>query len=174
MLVSWYLPTVGFSLWPCAALLIVFVPVSIWHERNWRRTLADYAQHRHDAGASDERWPSPELAPLMGVQPWLLLAVSALLSLMVALAVWAALLWPSKPPGFEVPLNPLDLPYVWCMVVAGTAAVVACVAVAVDLLGSPWAGVSDCVRRSMYAPADVRAALFARALASDPGVPRDA
>ena len=174
MLVSWYLPTVGFSLWPCAVLLFVFVPVSIWHERNWRRTLADYAQLRLDAGASDERWPTPELAPLMGVQPWLLLAVSALLALMVALAAWAALMWPSKPPGFEVPLNPLDLPYVWCMVVAGTAAVVACVAVAVDLLGSPWARVSDCVRRSMHAPADVRAALFARALSSDPGVPHHA
>lgn len=174
MLVSWYLPTVGFSLWPCAALLLVFVPVSLWHERNWRRALADYAQLRRDAGASDERWPAPELARLMGVQSWLLFAVSALLALMVALALWAALVWPSKPPGFEMPLNPLDLPFLWSMIVAGVAAVVACVAVALDLLGSPWARVSTCVRRSMYAPADVRAALFARALASDPGVPHDA
>ena len=171
MLVSWYLPTVGFSLWPCAALLIVFVPVSIWHERNWRRTLAAYAQLRRDAGASDEPWPTSEFARLMGVQPWLLFAVSALLALMVVLAVWAALVWPGKPPGFEVPINPFDLPFLWAMIVAGTAAVVACVAVALDLSRSPWALVAGCVRRAMYASADVRASLFARALASDPGVP---
>ena len=172
MLVSWYLPTIGFSLWPCAAALIVFVPVSIWHERNWRRTLAAYARARRDAGAAEERWPSPELARLMGVQPWLIFSVGALLALGVATAAWAAIVWPGKPLGFETPLNPYDLVYVWSMVVAGTAAVVACMVVAIALSRSPWARVADSVRRSMYAPPDKRAVLFAQAVASDPGIPQ--
>ena len=172
MLVSWYLPTVGFSLWPCAVLLAVFVPVSIWHDRNWRRTLAAYAQARRDAGASAEKWPSGELARVMGVQPWLIFTVGMLLALVVATAAWAAVIWPGKPLGFETPLNPYDLPYVWSMVIAGAAAVVACMAVAIDLSRSPWARVAESVRRSMYAPQDKRAVLFAQAIASDPGIPQ--
>jgi hypothetical protein len=102
-----------------------------------------------------------------------LFAVSGMLALMVVTAAWAALVWPGKPPGFEVPLNPFDLPYLWCTVVAGTAAVVAGVAVALDLARSPWTRVAHNVRRAMYASADDRARFFATALSADPGVSHD-
>jgi len=172
VLVSWYLPTVGFSLWPCAVLLLVFIPVSIWHERNWRRTLAAYAVVRREAGAPQGEWPSFGLAHLMGVQPGLVLLVCALLGVMVATAAGAALMWPRTPPGFDLAVNPLDLPYIWSMVVAGTAAVVAGVAIALDLLHNPWSKVAWLVRRAIYTPAEQRARFFAQALEVDPEVPR--
>jgi hypothetical protein len=171
MLVSWYLPTLGFSLWPCAILLLVFIPVSIWHERNWRRTLAVYAVVRREVGATDEDWPSPGLVHLMGVQPGLLLLASTMLGLMVGLAAWAALLWPRTPPGFELPVNSLDLPFLWSMVVAGIAAVIAGVAIALDVRSNPMSRVAYQVRRAIYAPPGERANRFARALIVDPGVP---
>jgi hypothetical protein len=174
MLVSWYLPTLGFSLWPCAILLLVFIPVSIWHERNWRRTLAAYAVERREAGATDENWPSPGLVHLMGVQPGLLLLASMMLGLMVGLAAWAALLWPRRPPGFELPVNSLDLPFLWSMITAGIAAVIAGVAIALDVRGNPLSRVAFLVRRAIYVSADERASRFAQALLVDPGVPRQA
>lgn len=171
MPVSWYLPTLGFSLWPCVALLLVFIPVSIWHERNWRRTLALYAVARRDAGATDEDWPSPGLVHLMGVQPGLVLVACTMLGLMVGIAAWAALLWPHRAPGFELPVNPLDLPFIWSMVVAGIAAVIAGVAIALDVRSNPLSRVAHHVRRAIYASADERASRFAQALLVDPGVP---
>jgi hypothetical protein len=174
MPVSWYLPTLGFSLWPCAILLLVFVPVSIRHERNWRRTLAAYAEVRRNAGATEEDWPSPELVHVMGVQPGLVLLASTMLGLMLCLAAWAAFLWPRRPPGFELPLNSLDLPFLWSMIVAGIAAVIAGVAIALDVRSNPLSGVAFHVRRAIYASAEERASRFAQALLVDPGVPRQA
>lgn len=168
---SWYLPEPTFPLWPCAVLLVVFIPVSIWHERNWRRALAAYAQARTEAGAADEGWPTPDLARAMGVQLWLVLLVTILLALGVAIAAWAALLWPHRPPGFDQPLNLYDLPYLWSFIVAGTAAVIAGLAIALDVGRSPWVGVARKVRRAIYASPEERARLFALALAADPGVP---
>jgi hypothetical protein len=168
MLVSWYLPTIEFSLWPCAILLLVFVPVSIWHERNWRRTLAEYAHARVGAGASDAPWPSSGLAHLMGVQPGLVLLVCGLLGVAVLIAAGTALMWPRTPPGFDLPINPYDLPYLWSMVVAGTAAVVAGVAIAIDVWRNPWSRVARLLRRAIYARPAVRAQLFAQALVVDP------
>jgi hypothetical protein len=168
---SWYLPEPTFPLWPCVVLLVVFIPVSIWHERNWRRTLAAYAQVRASAGATDEEWPSADLARAMGVQLWLVLFVTILLALGVAIAVWAALQWPHKPLGFDQPINPLDLPDLWSFVVAGSAAVIAGVAVALDVGRSPWVGVARKVRRAIYVSPEERARLFALALAVDPGIP---
>ena len=43
-MISLYLPTIDRPLWPCLVLLVVFIPVSIWHEAHWRRTLADYCR----------------------------------------------------------------------------------------------------------------------------------
>ena len=174
MLVSRYLPTLGFSLWPCAVLLLVFIPVSFWHERNWRRTLAEYAQVRKNAGVSDGEWPPPGMANLMGVQPGLILFACAILGLMVAVAVVAALMWPRTPPGFEHAINPLDLPYVWSMIVAAAAAVIAGVAIALDVARNPWSKVARSVRRAIYAPAEQRSRCFAEALAVDPGITQDA
>jgi len=169
MLVSWYLPNLELStLWPCAALLIVFIPVSIWHERNWRRTLADYAEARRKAGAAPGEWPSPALARLMSVQPGLVLFACALLGMGVAVAAATALIWPQKPPGFDLPINPYDLPYLWTMVVAGTAAIVAGVAIAVDVWRNPWSKVAAHVRRAIHARPLVRAQLFEAALKVDP------
>jgi hypothetical protein len=174
MPVSWYLPTLGFSLWPCVVLLLVFIPVSIWHERNWRRTLASYAVARRDAGATDGDWPSPGLVHLMGVQPGLILLACAMLGLMVGIAAWAALLWPRRAPGFELPVNPLDLPFLWSMVVAGIAAISAGVAIALDVRSNPLSRVAHHVRRAIYASADERSSRFAQALLVDPGVPNPA
>ena len=169
MLVSWYLPNLELSsLWPCAALLLVFIPVSIWHERNWRRTLADYAEARRKAGAAGGEWPSAALARLMSIQPGLVMFACALLGLGVAVAAATALIWPQTPPGFDLPINPYDLPYLWSMVVAGAAAVVAGVAIAVDVWRNPWSKVAKHVRRAIHARPIVRAQLFSAALKVDP------
>ena len=39
-MITMYLPTIDWPLWPCVVLLVVFIPISIWHEIHWRRTLA--------------------------------------------------------------------------------------------------------------------------------------
>jgi hypothetical protein len=171
VLVSKYLPTLGFSLWPCAVLLLVFIPVSIWHERNWRRTLAAYSLVRREAGAPEGDWPSPDLRHLMGVQPGLVLLVCAILAVMVVIAGAAVLIWPRTPPGFDLPINPYDVPFIWSMIVAGSAAVVAGIAVANDLAHNPWSKVAWFVRRAIYARAEQRAEFFVRAVAVDPEVP---
>jgi hypothetical protein len=169
---SLYLPEPEFSLWPCAVLLLIFIPVSIWHERNWRRTLAAYVRARAAAGVNDPDWPSPDLARMMGVQPWLVLTATTLLAFGIAVAAWAALSWPHRPLGFDVPINPLDLPYIWTSVVAGTAAVVAGLAIAYDAWSSPYAGVARKVRRAIYTSGEERERLFSLALDSDPDVAR--
>jgi hypothetical protein len=149
-------------------LLLVFIPVSIWHERNWRRTLAAYADARRKAGAAEREWPSAGLARLMGIQPGLVLLACALLGVVVVVAAAAALIWPQKPPGFDLPINPYDLPYLWSMVVAGTAAIVAGVAIAIDVWRNPWSKVAKHVRRAIHARPDVRVQLFSAALRVDP------
>jgi hypothetical protein len=174
LLVSKYLPTIDHSLWPCAILLLIFIPVSIWHDRNWRRTLSAYAEARRAAGADGGEWPSAGLRRLMGVQPGLVLAATALLAAMTAFATWAVVQWPYRPYGFDLSVNIFDLPYLWCAIVAGCAAVVAGIAVTLDLARSPWAFVARQVRRSMYLPAEERAKRFEAALAVDPGVPHEA
>ncbi len=166
----WYLPTVDYPLWPCVGLaLLVFIPVTIWHERAWRRTLAEYGAARSAAGAVDP-WPPEGMGALLGVQPWLLLTAAALLAVMTGLGLAALLLWPRKLPFFDAPLNYFDRPYVAAMVVAGMAAVVGAVAVAVDLIRSPWAGVARALRRSTHAAPERHAMLMNTALGADPGV----
>ena len=128
-----YLPTIDFPLWPCVgAALLFFVPVSIWHERAWRRTLAEYGEARQTAGATDP-WPPEGWGVLLGVQPWLLLGSAGLLAAMTALGLAALIAWPHKLPFFDGPLNYFDRPYLATMVVIGTAAVVAAAAVGIDL-----------------------------------------
>lgn len=167
----WYLPTIEFSLWPCAGLLLVFIPVSFWHEHNWRRTLAEYGVAREAAGARDQ-WPPRGMRHLLGVQPPLVFLVAGLLSLMTALG-WAVLLtWPHRLPYFDAPLNYFDRPYLLGMSVAGTAAVIGALALGFDLARSPWAKVAGNVRRAIYAPPASRAKRFEAAIAVDPGVPR--
>ena len=123
----WYLPTVRAGLWPCVGIaLLVFIPVSIWHERAWRRTLAEYGRARAAAGATDP-WPPEGMAMFIGVQPWLVLTVAALLAGMTALGIGALWVWPRALPFFDGPLNYFDRPYVASMVVAGAAAVVGAV-----------------------------------------------
>jgi hypothetical protein len=167
------LPTVGFSLWPCAWLLIVFIPVSVFHERNWRRALASYAEMRREAGASDADWPTADQRIILGAQPWLLLLASTILGLFSAFALWALLQWPRIPAGFELPINYYDLAYLWTVLVMSLAAVAIGVAIGLDALRSPWAGVAWRLRRSMYAPEEVRSRMLAEALACDPGIPHD-
>ncbi len=129
----WYLPTVDYPLWPCVGLvLLVLIPVTIWHERAWRRTLAEYGRARSAAGAADP-WPPEGMGALLGVQPWLLLTAATLLAVMTGLGLAALLMWPRKVPFFDAPLNYFDRPYVAATVVAGMAAVVGAIAVAVDL-----------------------------------------
>jgi len=168
VLVAWYLPTLDFSLWPFAALLAFFVPVSIWHELSWRQRVAEYARLRRKAGAEPGEWPSRELRILLAAQPWLLLSAAGLLLAGVAFAVFTLLLWPRTPAGFDLPINYFDLPYLWTMVVAGVAACVAAIAIALDAAHSPWARVADRVRRATHSSEERRRVLFAEALAADP------
>ena len=166
----WYLPIPAYPLWPCLVAVIVLIPVSLLHERNWRRTLAAYAELRAQAGVAEGEWPSPDLRVALGLQPWLLVIVAVPLALLTAAGIFAGLAWPARPFGFDVAVNFFDLPFLWSMIVAATAALVATFAVLVDLLRSPWRRVADCVRRAIYASPEVRADLFAKALEADPDV----
>jgi hypothetical protein len=167
----WYLPTVEYPLlWPCVGVaLLVFIPVSIWHDRAWKRTLAEYGAARVAAGATDP-WPPEGMSALIGVQPWLVFTVAAFLSAMVALGLAALVVWPHRLPFFDGPLNYFDRPYLAAMLVAGAAAVVGAVALALDLARSPWARVAGRLRRATHARPDVRERQFASALEVDPGV----
>jgi hypothetical protein len=168
----WYLPTVDYPLWPCAGLtLLVLIPVTIWHERAWRRTLAEYGAARSAAGAVDP-WPPEGMGALLGVQPWLLLTAATLLAMMTALGLAALLMWPRKVAFFDAPLNYFDRPYVAATVVAGIAAVVGAVAVGIDLMRWPWAGVARALRRATHAAPEKHAKLMSAALQADPGVER--
>jgi hypothetical protein len=171
----YYLPTIDYPvIWPClGAALLVFVPVSIWHDRAWKRTLAEYGAVRLAAGAEDP-WPPVGMSALIGVQPWLILTSAGLLAVMTAIALGALLVWPGKLPFFDYPLNYFDRPYVATMVVAGTAAVVGAVALGVDLARSPWARTAHNVRAATHRKPEKRDRCFAAALAADPGVPRAA
>ena len=183
-------PTLGFDLWPCAALIVVFVPISLAHERNFRRTVAAYSAARIEAGAialvpatvagaerpmlaePDAQWPPRALSHLLGLQPGLLAVLALLLGWMTATAIAGVLAWPRALPYFNLAINYYDRPYVWVFGSMGAALTVALAAVAIDLRRSPWARVAVCLRRAVYASPERRAALFAEALASDPGVPR--
>ena len=168
----WYLPTVRAGLWPCVGIaLLVFIPVSIWHERAWRRTLAEYGRARAAAGATDP-WPPEGMAMFIGVQPWLVLTVAALLAGMTAVGIGALWVWPRALPLFDGPLNYFDRPYVASMVVAGAAGVVGALALGIDLARSQWAPVARKVRHCTHARPEKRERLFAEAIAVDPGVAR--
>jgi len=156
-MVAPYLPTIDHSLWPCVALLVIFIPVSIWHERHWRRTLAEYADMRRDAGADDAEWPDSELRMVLGLQPALVAFATVLLAGMVLLGAVALFAWPH-----------FDRPYLSAMLVAGVATVVGALVLVVDLWCSPWHGVAFNIRRAVHAPAEKRAARLAAALELDP------
>jgi hypothetical protein len=173
MFESWYLPIPMFPLWPCVVAILVFIPVSIWHERNWRRTLAEYAERRHAEGAPPGVWPTADLAIALSLQPWLVLGVTTALALVTGFGIYAAVLWPYRPPGFDLPINPYDLPFLWSMIVAGAAAVAAGLAIGIDGVTSPWAPVAHELRRSMYAKPEVRERRFSAAISADPGVPHE-
>ena len=178
-------PTLGFDLWPCAALIVVFVPISIAHERNFRRAVAAYAALRAkggvdggaEAGALAEpvdQWPSRSLSRVLGLQPTLLMTLAVLLGGVTATAIAGVLAWPHALPYFDLAINYYDRPYVWVFSSVGAALTLALVALAVDLWRSPWARVAANLRRAIYASPERRAALFVDALASDPGVTRAA
>lgn len=166
-----YLPTIDWPLWPCLVLLVVFIPVSIWHETHWRRTLADYAAVRRAAGATDEEWPSAELRRVLGLQPWLVFFAAMLLTAMVALGTAALLAWPHRLPAFDDVINYYDRPYLTAMLVAGAAAVVGALALALDLWRSPWRRTAALIRRAVHAPTPKREALLSAASKVDPGAP---
>lgn len=167
----WWLPEVRYPLWPCLVLILVFIPISLRHERNWRRTLAEYSAARAQAGATDGVWPPKRIKHLVGIQPWLLFAVAGMLGFVIALAIVGLVYWPHTPPLFYDAINYFDRPYLTIACVIGIAAVAAIVAVAVDISRQPWAPVADKVRRSIYASPEKRAELFSAALRADQGVP---
>lgn len=170
-MITYYLPTVERPLWPCLVLLVIFVPISIWHEIHWQRVVSDYAALRRAAGSQDEEWPTSEVRWVLSVQPWLLLVVSAMLAAMVALGAAALLCWPHRLPYFNEVLNYYDRPYLTAILVAGAAAVIGAVTLAIDLLFSSWRGVATHIRRAVHASRAVQEQLFASALSVDPGVP---
>ena len=179
---------------------MVFLPISLAHERNFRRTVAAYAALRVKGGAevatpaaigsvegaSDgiaeagalaepaDQWPSRSLARVLGLQPTLLMTLAVLLGGMTATAIAGVLAWPHALPHFDLAINYYDRPYVWVFSSVGAALTLALAAVAVDLWRSPWARVATNLRRAIHASPERRAALFADALASDPGVTRAA
>jgi hypothetical protein len=169
----WYLPDRPSWLWVCGVLLLVFIPVSVRHDRNWKRTLSEYADARREAGAAAGKWPQADLAFLMGLQLWLVLSVTTMLGLMTAVAAWAAWSWPYRPPGFDLPVNLYDLPWVWSFVVAGTAAVVAGVTLVVAIWRSPWWPVARKIRGAIYADPVRRQEILAEALKLDPELRRE-
>ncbi|NTU71841.1 MAG: hypothetical protein HGB10_08500 [Coriobacteriia bacterium] len=168
-MVSMYLPTIDRPLWPCFVLLAVFIPISIWHEIHWRRTVRDYAGKRREVGATGE-WPTGDVRFALSIQPGLLLFATVLLALMVWLGATALFTWPKKPLLFREPLNYFDRPYLAAMLVAGTAAVVGALALCVDLWRSPWRGVARQIRRAVHARPRARDERMAAALLVDPGV----
>jgi hypothetical protein len=171
-MVTMYLPTVYWPyLWPCAVLLLVFIPVSIWHQVHWSRTVAEYAELRRAAGAADGPWPTRDLRWVLSLQPWLLLVVASLLAIMVATGVVAMVVWPHRLFAFGNILNYYDRPYLASMLVAGIAAVIGVTALALDLLRSPWKGVAAQVRRAVHASPSQHASHLEAALKLDPGVP---
>ena len=165
-----YLPTIDHSLWPCAVLLVVFIPISVWHEVGWRRTLAEYAALRCERGVGDRHWPPSELRWVLSLQPWLILAATALLGAMVALGAAALLTWPHRLSFFNEVINYYDRPYLTVVLIAGAAAVIGGCALAVDLARSPWKGVAFHLRRAVHVRQPVRDARFSAALEVDPGV----
>lgn len=163
------------SIRPHLIVLLLFAIISIAHERNWRRLLADYAAARREAGASEDgTWPSTWLSYALSMQPVILVLLACCLIPMVGFGLYGALYWPHRPPLFFAPIHPDDLPVLWAGIVAGCAAVLALVVVAVAMWRSPWQGVARRLRRSVYAPAEKRAVLFAEAIERDPGVPHGA
>lgn len=191
-------PTWGFDLWPFAAVIVVFVPVSIVHERNFRRVIAAYATARAEDGAAADgvaivpaaipgtatgtqpsaqaeptaQWPPRALSRMLGLQPALLMLLAVLLGWMTATAIAGVLVWPHALPYFNLAINYYDRPYVWVFGSIGAALTVALAAVAIDLWRSPWARVASNLRHAIYASPQRRAALLADALANDPGVRR--
>jgi hypothetical protein len=79
--------------------------------------------------------------------------------------------WPHRLFSALDVVNYYDRPYLASMLIAGSAAVVGVVAVAVDLLQSPYKGVAIQIRRAVHAPRRQRDSRFAAALRLDPGVP---
>lgn len=165
-----YLPTIDHSLWPCAVLLVVFVPVSVWHEVHWRRVLAEYAVLRREAGAAAGEWPTSELRWVLSLQPWLILFATILLGIMVAIGGAALLAWPNRLPNFNEVINYYDRPYLGAMLIAGAAAVVGGCALAIDLERSPWKGVARLIRRAPHGSQAQRDEIYSAALKVDPGV----
>lgn len=168
---SWFVPGGQQGLWVCAAAFLVLIPVSVWHDRNWKRTLAEYAQKRREAsGAAADDWPRADVAVLMGLQLWLVLSATIVLAAMAAAALWAAILWPRLPWVFPLRVNPYDLPYVWGLTTVIVAAAVGGVALAIAIWRSPWWPVARKIRRAVYARPDERERFFAEALERDPGL----
>jgi hypothetical protein len=173
-MVTMYLPTVYWPyLWPCAVLLLVFIPVSIWHQVHWSRTVAEYAALRRSAGAPDEPWPTRDLRWVLSLQPWLLILVASLLAVMVVTGLVAMVVWPHRLFRFGNILNYYDRPYLASMLVAGIAAVIGVTALAIDLLRSPWKGVAAQVRRAVHASPSQHESRLQAALKLDPGVPAE-
>lgn len=170
-MITMYLPTVERPLWPCVLLLLIFIPISVWHEIHWHRTIAEYAALRRAAGAGDDEWPNSELRWVLSLQPWLLLVVASMLAMMVGLGAAALLAWPHRLPFFSEVLNYYDRPYLTAVLIAGAAAVVGTVTLSIDLIGSSWREVANHIRRAVHAPKATRDRHFALALAADPEVP---
>lgn len=172
-MVTMYLPPFEYwPVWPCLTLLVIFIPVSVWHQHHWNRTVAEYAELRREAGAPDETWPPSELKWVLSVQPGLLFAVSALLIVMLGFGFGALIAWPHRLFPWMNILNYYDRPYLATMLVAGSAALVGALALAIDLSRSEWRGVARQVRRAVHAPRRARQERFAAALMIDPGLER--
>lgn len=155
-------------LWFILGMLLV---ISYFHDKRQRATVAAYAAARRQRGADDGEWPDASVRRALFVNPGVLLAGATAIGL-VGVMGWLVEFFRTDPfgrlPGYEPP------PPSIAALVAATLALLVSVVLQVMALRArraPYKPVADRVRAAIYAKPERREALFAEALALDPGVP---
>lgn len=155
---------------PAAVVVAVLSVAAFFHERNWRRVLAEYADLRRQHGAPAGRWPSFSLQLLLGLKPGLLVVLALICAGGAVIGAWAALAWPQPAPFAVLPVADANLPVVWAATGGAGGFTVALLAVVVLVATSPWSRVSRALHRAIPAKGEQRLELLGEALAADPQI----
>lgn len=155
---------------PAAVVVAVLSVAAFFHERNWRRVLAEYADLRRQHGAPAGRWPTFSLQLLLGLKPGLLVLLALICAGGVVIGAWAALAWPQPAPFAVLPVADASLPVVWAATGGAGGFLVALLAVIALVMTSPWSRVSRALHRAIYAKGEQRQELLGEALAADPHI----
>lgn len=144
--------------------------ISFLHDRRQRSTVAEYARRRVNEGATDTAWPDSRVRWALFVNPALLLTGALGIGL-IGLLGWLVEFFRTDPfhrmPGYE------PLPASMSALVAATCALVISAGLQVLAargLRSPHKLMALRIRSAIYAKPEKREALFAEALALDPGL----